>query len=310
MPDLEKEKFKGMKVLVVDDSPVNIDLIGKILKRSGVSLHIALNGEMAQKLIDKNKPDLILLDVMMPGINGFDLCKQLKANDDTKNIPVIFITARSEIEDLVKGFDVGGADYIVKPFQDLEVVERVKNQLTIIKLIQEKNKLIEELDSISRVDPLTGISNRRDIYEIMETEQSRYERYNKVFCLLMCDIDFFKKINDHYGHDMGDFVLKRVAQLFKNKCRKVDYLSRWGGEEFLIVLPETNLDGGTKVAESIRESIENEKYKFNDQEISITMSFGVSCPNDPEMKLEQLLKIADERLYAAKEGGRNQVVSM
>ena len=310
MPDIEKEKFSGMKVLVVDDTPTNIELLGNFLKQSNVDLSFALNGEMAKKIIENNKPDLILLDVMMPGINGFDLCKQLKGNEDTKDIPVIFITARSGIEDLVRGFNVGGADYIIKPFQELEVVERVKSQLTIINLIKDKNKLIKELDSISRVDPLTGISNRRDIYEVMENEQSRYERYNKVFCLLMCDIDFFKKINDQYGHDMGDFILKGVSQLLKRKCRKVDYLSRWGGEEFLIVLPETNLEGGAKAAESIRKSIEKEKYKFNNQEISITMSFGVSCHNGEEKNLEKLLKIADENLYKAKESGRNCVVSM
>lgn len=309
MSEVEKGKFAGMKVLVVDDTPTNIELIGRFLKQSGVNLYVALDGEKAQNLIGKNKPDLILLDIMMPGIDGFELCKQLKENDNTKSIPIIFITARSGIEDLVKGFKLGAADYIVKPFQELEVVERVKNQLSIIRLIQDKNKLIEELDSISRIDPLTGISNRRDIYEIIENEQNRYERYKKPYCLLMCDIDFFKKINDQYGHDMGDFVLKVVAQIFKKKCRKVDYISRWGGEEFLIVLPETNLEGGAKVAETMRNSIENEKIKFNDQEISITMSFGLSCQNNQEIKLEKLLKIADERLYAVKEGGRNRVVS-
>lgn len=305
----ENEKFAEMKVLIVDDTPENIDILARFLKQQGLNISIAPNGEIALKIIEKNKPDLILLDVMMPGIDGYQLCEKLKSNDQTKAIPIIFISAKSEVEDLVRGFDVGGVDYIVKPFQQKEVVARVKNQLTTVKLIHEKNKLIEELDSISRIDPLTGISNRRDMREILENEQFRYERYGKVFCVLMADIDFFKKVNDQYGHDMGDFVLKKVSQILKEKCRKVDYLARWGGEEFLIVLPETSLAGGEKAGESIRKSIEAEKFDFNEQEISITMSIGVACHTRKEMKLEELLKMADERLYVAKERGRNQVVS-
>ncbi|MBC8283556.1 MAG: diguanylate cyclase [Nitrospinae bacterium] len=309
MIDSENEQFVGMEVLIVDDTPANIDILARFLKQHGLNISIAPNGEIALKIIEKNKPDLILLDVMMPGIDGYQLCEKLKSNDQTKTIPIIFITAKSEVEDLVKGFDVGGVDYIVKPFQKKEVVARVKNQLTTVKLIHEKNKLIEELDSISRIDPLTGISNRRDMMEILENEQFRYERYGKVFCLLMFDIDFFKKVNDQYGHDMGDFVLKKVAQVLKGKCRKVDFLARWGGEEFLIVLPETNLLGGEKAAESMRKAIESEKFNFNDHEISVTMSIGVACQSEKEMNLEELLKVADERLYTAKERGRNQVVS-
>ena len=309
MASTEEEQFKGMKVLIVDDTPANIDILARFLKQNGLDLSVAPDAEIALKVIAKNKPDLILLDVMMPGIDGYQLCEKLKSDDLTKGIPIIFITAKSEVEDLVKGFDVGGVDYIIKPFQQKEVVARVKNQLTTVKLIHEKNKLIEELDSISRIDPLTGVSNRRDMMEVLENEQFRYERYEKVFCLLMFDIDFFKKVNDQYGHDMGDFVLKKVSAVLKKKCRKVDFLARWGGEEFLIVLPETSLAGGERAAESMRKAIESEKIKFNDHEISVTMSIGVACQNEKEMKLEELLKVADERLYKAKDSGRNRVIS-
>ncbi len=309
MASTEEEQFEGMKVLIVDDTPANIDILARFLKQNGLDLSIAPNGEIALKIIEKNKPDLILLDVMMPGIDGYQLCEKLKSNDQTKGIPIIFISAKSEVDDLVRGFDVGGVDYIVKPFQQKEVVARVKNQLITVKLMHEKNKLIEELDSISRIDPLTGVSNRRDMMEILENEQFRYERYEKVFCLLMFDIDFFKKVNDQYGHDMGDFVLKKVSGILKRKCRKVDFLARWGGEEFLIVLPETKLTGGEKAAESMRKAIESEKMKFNDHEISVTMSIGVACQSEKELKLEELLKVADERLYIAKDTGRNRVIS-
>ena len=164
----EKQKFAGMKVLIVDDTPANIDILGHFLKQSELDISIALNGEIAQELISNNKPDLILLDVMMPGVDGYQLCEILKANDQTKNIPIIFITARSEIENVVKGFEVGGVDYIVKPLQELEVLVRVKSQLSIVKLIRElkrSNRDLKEFTFIASHDlkePLRKVINFGD----------------------------------------------------------------------------------------------------------------------------------------------------
>jgi signal transduction histidine kinase len=155
MPYSEKENFAGMKILIVDDTPANIDILGHFLRQSGLEISIAPDGEIAQKIISNNKPDLILLDVMMPGVDGYQLCEILKANDQTKNIPIIFITARSEIENVVKGFEVGGVDYIVKPLQELEVLVRVKSQLSIVKLIRElkrSNRDLKEFTSIASHD--------------------------------------------------------------------------------------------------------------------------------------------------------------
>jgi two-component system, cell cycle response regulator len=300
----------GMKVLIVDDTLQNIDILGHILKQGGLSISVAPNAEIAQKVIEKDKPDLLLLDVMMPGMNGHELCEKLKADPTTEGIPIIFVTAMAETEDLVKGFELGGVDYIVKPFKEMEVLVRIKTHLSMQKLIKEKNELIQELDSLSRIDPLTGISNRRDIIEVLNNEQFRYDRYGKSFVVVMGDIDFFKKINDQFGHDTGDYILKGVADIIKTELRKVDFLARWGGEEFLLVLPETNLAGGAKVAESTRKAIQNKKFEFNGNEISVSMSLGVGCHTGEGMKLDELLKMADDRLYAAKERGRNQVVSI
>jgi len=170
LSDFEKYKFAEMKVLIVDDTPQNIDVLSRILKQERINISAAPNAEIAEKVITKDKPDLILLDIMLPGMSGYELCEKLKANPETKNIPIIFVTAMAETENMVKGFELGGVDYIVKPFKGMEVLVRVKSHLSIRKLIKEKNELIHKLDLLSRVDPLTELSNRRDIMEVLNNE--------------------------------------------------------------------------------------------------------------------------------------------
>ena len=304
------EQFSGMKVLLVDDTPANLNILGHMLQIGGLVVSAVPSGEVALNVVSKSKPDLILLDIMMPEMDGYEVCEKLKENCETREIPVIFISAMSEVKDIVKGFKIGGVDYIVKPFREEEVLARVRSQLSIKKLFLEKNALIEKLDSLSRIDPLTGISNRRDMMEKLENEQSRFERYGKSFSVIMCDIDHFKKVNDQYGHDFGDYALKEVAKLLKEQIRELDKLSRWGGEEFFIVLPETNLVGAVNVAEKMRESIESYSFEFGGETLKISMSFGVSCHGNAGVKLDDLLKEADQFLYKAKNQGRNTVVSI
>jgi diguanylate cyclase (GGDEF)-like protein len=310
MINFDEKGLSGMKVLMVDDTPTNLDILGHIMKMGGLSLSVAPNGETALKIISRDKPDLILLDVMMPGINGFEVCEKLKEDDNTKDIPVIFITAKVETDDIVRGFDVGGVDYIIKPFNEKEVLVRVGTQLSLKKAAYEKEALIRELDSLSRIDPLTKLSNRRDIFEKLEYEQAKFERYGKDFSIILGDIDYFKKINDQFGHDAGDYVLKEVSAIFKSSVRKVDNVSRWGGEEFLAVLTETNLSGAARVADKIRIAIEKHKFEFDKNPAQVTMSFGIACHAGKDGKIDGLIKEADKLLYKAKEQGRNQVVSM
>ena len=307
--NFENQKFSGMSVLIIDDTPDNIQIVGHFLKQAGLNISVAPNAETAEQLLTKIKPDLILLDVMLPGIDGFQFCEKLKANDQTKDIPIVFITIKSDIQDLIKGFEVGGVDYIEKPFQELEVLVRTKNQLSIIKLNKEKKELIEELDSISRIDLQLGISNRRDLNEILKKSQSRFERYGQGFSVIIGDIDNFKKINDQRGQDEGDDVLKKITEILKNKTREADFLGRWGEDEFLIVLPETPVEGAAKVAESIRKSIEEKSNYINGQTDFLTVSFGVSCQSRKGKTLDDLLKIANTNLHLAKKQGKNQVVS-
>lgn len=308
--NFDKEKLSGMKVLMIDDTPSNLDILGHILKQVGLNVSVALNGTIALKIINEDKPDLVLLDIMMPDISGYDVCRKLKKNDDTKDIPVIFITAMAQTEDLIEGFEVGGADYVVKPFEEREVLARIGSQLSLRKIAYEKEELIRKLDSLSRIDPLTKLSNRRDIFEKLEYEQAKYERFGKDFSIILGDIDYFKKINDQFGHDAGDCVLKEVADILKSSIRKVDFVARWGGEEFLALLTETNLSGAARVAEKIKITIEKHKYEFNKNPTQVTMSFGVACHAGKNGKIEGLIKTADKLLYKAKENGRNQVQTM
>ena len=298
--NFDKEKLSGMKVLMIDDIPSNLDILGHILKQVGLNVSVALNGTIALKIINEDKPDLVLLDIMMPDISGYDVCRKLKKNDDTKDIPVIFITAMAQTEDLIEGFEVGGADYVVKPFEEREVLARIGSQLSLRKIAYEKEELIRKLDSLSRIDPLTKLSNRRDIFEKLE----------KDFSIILGDIDYFKKINDQFGHVAGDCVLKEVVDILKSSNRKVDFVARWGGEEFLALLTETNLSGAARVAEKIKITIEKHKYEFNKNPAQVTMSFGVACHAGKNGKIEGLIKTADKLLYKAKENGRNQVQTM
>jgi len=302
-------------VLIVDDTPANVDILKVILSREGYNVSMAPNGEVALKVIPRSMPDLILMDVMMPGLNGFEVCEKLKADEATKEIPVIFVTAKAETDDIVKAFDVGGVDYITKPYQYREVLSRIKTHLqnqSLLKcnvlLVEQLQKANIELDKSSRTDSLTGLSNRRDANEKIEKELIRFARNKKDFSLVLGDIDHFKKTNDTYGHEAGDCILTKVSRLMVDAVRAQDLVSRWGGEEFLIVLPETELAGGATLAENIRQKIEAEEFVYKEQKINVSMSFGV-CSSAPELSMDELVKKADDNLYRAKEAGRNKVVS-
>lgn len=304
--------LRGMNVLIVDDNPTNIVVLRKTLETQGLIISMAYCGEEALKMVTHSAPDLILLDILMPGIDGYETCRRLKQGKATESIPVLFITAMAKIEDIVKGFASGGVDYITKPFCLEEVISRVKTHLTLQQLIKEKKQqkqLIRKLDILARHDPLTGLSNRRDTMEKIESEKLRFNRFNKPYSLIIMDIDDFKKINDKYGHDAGDYVLKELADLLRTNTREIDIIGRWGGEEFLIVLPETQLEGAISMAEKIRERLAILDINYKGMILHITASFGVNCHGENEMPIEEMMKVADSRLYLAKEMGRNKVVS-
>ncbi len=293
---------ESMSVLIVDDTRPNVLVLQRALNNTGYNISVAFDGEMALDLIPKIKPDLILLDVMMPGINGFEVCKLLKKDPAMKDIPVIFITAMGMPKDVLEGFEVGAVDYITKPFNLQEVCVRVKTHLTLSAAIK---KLIQD----SETDSLTGLFNRRTFMKKIENEAMRFKRNQKPFSLLFADIDFFKKINDSYGHAAGDEILIYISNILNTEKREVDQVARWGGEEFLILLPETNLKGAILHGNKIRKLMSAKPIIHEGQEIHITMSFGVSEYSE-NANIEKIIDQADQRLYLAKNSGRNKVVSV
>jgi diguanylate cyclase (GGDEF)-like protein len=294
-------------VLIVDDNRVNITFLDKILLKNGYDTISANCGREALEIIDKKKPDLILLDVIMPEMDGFEVCKRLKSSDGCNEIPVIFLTAKTTAEDLVRGFDVGAADYMTKPFRKEELLVRVRTQITMKKM---QNELLEQnvlLTRLARTDPLTGVNNRRYFIEALEQEFARSRRYEDPLSLMIIDVDFFKSINDLYGHDTGDRVLKTLCDMGRNVFRKTDLFARIGGEEFGVILPHADQSRCIEVAERYLKKITGLSVKSEKGDVSFTVSIGVASLDKETAEMENLLKKADKALYLAKENGKNRI---
>ncbi|ANJ68167.1 diguanylate cyclase response regulator [Halothiobacillus diazotrophicus] len=294
-----------VQILVVDDTPTNIEVLAGALSRE-YTVKFATNGEKALEMANRpEKPDLILLDVMMPGMDGYEVCRRLKENPDTRNIPVMFITARSDMEDQIRGYQVGGVDFISKPFQIPIVLARVSAQLRL--------KLHSDLlESRAFIDGLTGIANRRHMDEVLENECRRAQRNKMALSLLMIDVDHFKEYNDHYGHGAGDECLRQIGGvLAMMPMRPGDFVARYGGEEFSVILPGCNITGAQIIAERIRVTIEalNLPHAHSTTARHVTVSIGCATSRQTdELTPERLLAAADQALYQAKQQGRNRVV--
>ena len=292
------------RVLIVDDEPANARVLANGLKDDYVLL-LANSGEKALKLAQNEpQPDLVLLDIMMPDMDGYQVCHQLKNDPKTSNIPVVFVSALDQRHDEEKGLNMGAVDYISKPFHLPIVKSRIRNHLAL-KL---KTDLLEEM---SHMDGLTHIANRRQFDETLLRESQRLARNGKPLSLIMLDIDFFKPFNDHYGHGQGDICLQKVAQALQSVVRRPgDLLARYGGEEFVVLLPETGERGTLRVAEQLRQSVEALaiKHEYSSVADHVTISIGaVSGWAQNHQQAEQMLKQADDALYLAKENGRNRV---
>jgi len=308
-------------VVIVDDMPDNLRLLTSILKDRGYKVRPAPSGARAMATIRKEPPELILLDIMMPGLDGYEVCRQLKDEERTRDIPIIFLSALNEVIDKVKAFKAGGVDFITKPVQVEEVLARVKTHLTIrsqqktLALKNEellnKNELILEqaqrLERMATRDFLTGLSNRRHFLDRAGQEEKRFRRSSRPFAIILLDIDHFKRINDTYGHDCGDKVLARVSRVLGKSLRAQDVLARWGGEEFICLLPETEGEGAKSVGEKIRLDVQRLCYDCVDGCDSITATLG-ACVYDGSRDMEACIRRADEALYQGKSRGRNQVV--
>ena len=310
------ERNKTYRILVVDDHEDNIELLRARLEARGYDVDSASDGQAALDQVMKVCPDLILLDVMMPKMDGIEVVRRLKANPDLPFIPVIMQTALDSTENKVEGLDAGADDYITKPINFAELEARVNSLLRIKKLQSElaaREKELafmnDRLREISMTDGLTGVENRRSLEERLHDMWQHSLRLHEPIALVICDIDKFKSVNDQYGHQAGDSVLKEFAQLLKNEAREIDRVGRYGGEEFLLILPGTVLDAAVTFAERLREKVAGHTFSYTGGTLCRTMSCGVAGTPHPRVKdQEGLLRAADDALYVAKETGRNRVV--
>jgi len=294
---------KRQSILIVDDMPTNIEILNEILGND-YEILFATNGEDAINIASNVSPDLILLDVVMPDIDGYEVCRRLKSNEKTKDIPVIFITSMDHEEDESKGLNIGAIDYITKPISSSIVKARVRNHL-------ELKTYRDYLKNLSTMDGLTGIPNRRRFDEVIDLEWRRARRNQTPLSLLMMDIDYFKAYNDHYGHIAGDDCLVIVAKAIASVIRRpADFVARYGGEEFVVLLPETDNSGAAQMATRVQEKMKMLAIPHEYSPVSnyVTLSIGVATtiPSDTQAPSD-LIKQADELLYKAKNNGRNQI---
>lgn len=289
--------ISGAKVLVVDDNPANIDILLELL--SDYDVRAALDGSSALEAVKEELPDLILLDITMPGMDGFEVCRRLKSVSRTKDIPVIFLSASNDDASILKGFEIGGVDYITKPYRAKEVLARVRTHLQLYTAIR-------QLETIATTDALTGISNRRRFFMRAEGIIRQAKERNIPLFLAIIDLDGFKPINDTHGHDVGDAVIKGFSNAALEILPPNSCFARLGGDEFVTIL-SGNKEGVIKRIEMLRSLITKLRVKSHD--VHVTASIGVSMLSHPDDSITSLLKRADNALYTAKGKGGNTVTS-
>ena len=290
-------------ILIVDDNLENIRLLGTLLSLQNYNIAVAQNGVQALKLLETLEPDLVLLDIMMPVMDGYETCKRIKADPKNENLSVIFLTAKTENFEIIKGFELGAVDYITKPFDVPVLLARVK---THVKLHQ----YYKQLQNQAYLDGLTQIPNRLRFNQVLQDEWRRNFRSNTPLSILMLDIDFFKQINDNYGHLVGDEVLKKIAYTVNSQINRAgDFVARYGGEEFAVVLPNTTLKNAIALAQTICDQVAVLMIPNAGVALKyVTISLGVATiiPTQSQTAME-LVDKADQQLYLAKQLGRNQV---
>ena len=331
--DLPENVIAGSDILIVDDEPNNLSVLKNILAECGARVRPALSGELALKAMRSRCPDIILLDVLMPkGMNGFEVCEIIKCDGSLRHVPVLFISALTDTADKLRAFQAGGQDYIDKPFQAEEVLARVESHLKLLRMrkrLEEQNEQLRveiegrkkaqqalavansELEMLANLDGLTKVANRRVFDSALDREWRRAKRQGISIALALCDIDYFKRFNDAYGHQAGDDCLRRIAETIQNVLkRQSDLLARYGGEEFALILPDTNIDGGGHIAREMVRAVADAAVPHRDSDAAemVTISVGVAAVRpSPDIAPSDLLARADAALYRAKNKGRNQV---
>ncbi len=292
-------------ILIIDDVPTNVQILAEALNPL-YRIKVASSGANALEIAQrKPHPDIILLDVMMPEMDGFEVCRRLKSNNETSNIPVIFVTAKNTESDEELGLNLGAVDYITKPFSIPITKARIRNHLRL-------KHQADLLESMSMIDALTQIPNRRNFDTTFQSEWKQAARNNSTLAVIIIDIDYFKQYNDHYGHGAGDVCLQMVASaLSKDIIRPGDMVARYGGEEFIVILPGTTEEEALIVAERLRTSVENLaiQHEYSKTASVITISAGITSQRNlgDNTIPQNLIDSADKALYIAKENGRNRI---
>ena len=321
------------KILIVDDRVEHLDILRCMLERNGYDVEYSLDGETGIQLAHSTLPDLILLDVNMPKLDGYKVCHHLKSHQQTREIPIIFLTGFNDVDYKVKGLELGGVDYITKPFDFKEILARIHRQLEVSELqkqLKQKNELLQQaidkcnqaekklhlanqqLKQLVITDGLTKVANRLGFDRYLSQEWKRLAREKAPLGLILCDVDYFKLYNDRYGHQAGDECLTKVAQTIDRAVqRPADLVARYGGEEFVVILPNTDAAGTTYIAHKIKVAIESLAIKHELSAVSdyVTLSQGVTnLVPFHNFKEDSLITVADLALYDAKKQGRNRVV--
>ena len=290
----------GITVMIIEDHPDQRELLEIVLQKEGYRVITAANGVEALDRLAKEPVRVILSDVMMPKMDGFELMRKIRGNPEFKNVYIILITARIQERDRVQGLDLGADDYITKPFSFSELLARVRVGARVVQYQQ-------HLEHQALIDSLTSLFNRRAFERKMEEEFERAMRYHHALSLMILDVDDFKKVNDTYGHHWGDQVLKKIAEHLRTKTRRSDYPSRYGGEEFVLILPETDVENALRVDSKVRSEIKATTFDSKGRAFSVTVSTGLSSTCNKEYSnWQQMLEDADQALYLAKNRGKDR----
>jgi len=310
---LNKNMAKA-RILLVEDSKTQAGSVRDFLEKNGYEVVWVEDGKSAIKIAKTNNVDIVLLDLVLPDISGNEVCRWLKINEDTRGIPIIMLTVKDAVTDKVAGLEAGADDYLPKPYSEIELNARIYACLRTKALqdeLRQKNRQLEDLlkqvEIMAITDQLTGLYNRRRLVTILGKEFRRTKRYKTSLTCMMIDIDHFKRINDMFGHHAGDMVIKEIATIIAENAREIDTVARWGGEEFIVLLPQTKKEDALQPAERILNTISGHKFADVPDE-QITVSIGIAGAPHPFIDTEdKLIQTADFALYEAKRRGRNRI---
>ncbi len=302
------------KIMIVDDEKDSIECLAKWFSGNEFEICSASDGAEALKEVKVQKPDLIILDIVMPNKDGFDVARELKGDPKFRSIPIIMLTAKHDSRHKVEGFNIGVDDYVTKPFDFDEVDARIRAMLRKRELyleLERKNQQLDQtnlkLKDLSITDEKTSLFNYRYFYNKLREELRRAKRYDTSLSIIMLDLDNFKVINDIHGHPTGDAVLRETAKILQSNARETDFVTRYGGEEFAIILPNTSAQMAKQVAERMRKAVEN--HIFTDKSLPMTISLGIATfPDNTKVTTpDDLIDATDEALYMAKNNGKNRI---